>query len=132
MARPLIRGLPGRRHVDGLLEVALRRVVIGGTLKQVRPPCALVYALPSTRNSWCWHLQNSLRLLHGLNITIAGDNDVDSQWAQLTVKSLLPTLASLAQLPPFAPTGVQFAEVTRRGSAALITSLVSSLLVLSS
>ncbi|KAH9918872.1 uncharacterized protein B0H18DRAFT_661001 [Fomitopsis serialis] len=77
-------------------------------------------------------LQNSLRLLYDLNITIAGDNDVDSQCAQLTAKSLLPTLASLTQLPPLAPTGVHwFAEVTRRGSAALITSLVSSLLVLS-
>ncbi|KAH9920041.1 ribosomal protein S5 domain 2-type protein [Fomitopsis serialis] len=75
-------------------------------------------------------LQNSLS--YGLDITIAGDNDFYSQRAQLAAKSLPPTLASLAQLPPFAPTGVQLADVHKTGlgsSAALITSLVSSLLV---
>jgi len=94
-------------------------------------------------------LQNSLS--YGLDITIAGDNDFYSQraqvsapppahcalllkrsYAQLAAKGLPPTLASLAQLPPFTPTGVQLADVHKTGlgsSAALITSLVSSLLV---
>ncbi|EPS94393.1 hypothetical protein FOMPIDRAFT_62407, partial [Fomitopsis schrenkii] len=75
-------------------------------------------------------LQNSLS--YGLDITIVGDNDFYSQRAQLEAKKLPPTLASLAQIPPFCKTGVQLAEVHKTGlgsSAALITSLVSSLLI---
>ncbi|CCM01462.1 uncharacterized protein FIBRA_03516 [Fibroporia radiculosa] len=75
-------------------------------------------------------LQN--KLAYGLDITIVGDNDFYSQRAQLASKNLPPTLASLAQLPPFSTTGVRLPEVHKTGlgsSAALITSLVSSLLV---
>nr|AKA59152.1 phosphomevalonate kinase [Wolfiporia cocos]API68656.1 phosphomevalonate kinase [Wolfiporia cocos] len=75
-------------------------------------------------------LQN--RLSYGLDITIVGDNDFYSQRAQLESSGLPPTLASLSQLPPFSPTGVRLPEVHKTGlgsSAALITSLVSSLLV---
>ncbi|KAH9832217.1 ribosomal protein S5 domain 2-type protein [Rhodofomes roseus] len=75
-------------------------------------------------------LQNSLG--YGLDITIVGDNDFYSQRAQLAAKNLPPTLASLAELPPFCQTSVQLADVHKTGlgsSAALITSLVSSLLV---
>lgn len=75
-------------------------------------------------------LQN--RLGYGLDITIVGDNDFYSQRAQLTSRNLPPTLASLSQLPPFNHTGVRLPEVHKTGlgsSAALITSLVSSLLV---
>ena len=51
---------------------------------------------------------------------------------QLEAKKLPPTLASLAQIPPFCRTGVRLAEVHKTGlgsSAALITSLVSALLL---
>ncbi|KZT08314.1 phosphomevalonate kinase [Laetiporus sulphureus 93-53] len=75
-------------------------------------------------------LQNALS--YGLDITIVGDNDFYSQRAQLTSRNLPSTLASLAQLPPFSSTGVRLPEVHKTGlgsSAALITSLVSSLLI---
>ncbi|TBU31556.1 phosphomevalonate kinase [Dichomitus squalens] len=75
-------------------------------------------------------LQNSLS--HGLDITIAGDNDFYSQRAQLSAQNLPPTLESLEKLPPFNKTGVRLAEVHKTGmgsSAALITSLVSGLLL---
>ncbi|OCH85802.1 Phosphomevalonate kinase [Obba rivulosa] len=75
-------------------------------------------------------LQNSLA--HGLDITIAGDNDFYSQRAQLAARGLPATLPALAQLPPFASTGVRLADVHKTGlgsSAALITSLVSALLL---
>lgn len=51
---------------------------------------------------------------------------------QLSARNLPPTLKSLAQLPPFLHTGVRLAEVHKTGlgsSAALITSLVSALLL---
>ncbi len=90
-------------------------------------------------------------LSRGLDITIVGDNDFYSQRAQviqqclyqdfeltppgirqLVARNLPPTLKSLAQLPPFLPTGVRLPEVHKTGlgsSAALITSLVSALLI---
>ncbi|GJE94467.1 phosphomevalonate kinase [Phanerochaete sordida] len=71
-------------------------------------------------------------LATGLDVTIAGDNDFYSQRAQLANRKLPPTLASLAQLPPFLHTGVRLPEVHKTGlgsSAALITSLVSALLL---
>ena len=52
--------------------------------------------------------------------------------SQLAARNLPPTLASLAQLPPFLPTGVRLPDVHKTGlgsSAALITSLVSALLL---
>ncbi|GBE81087.1 ribosomal protein S5 domain 2-type protein [Sparassis latifolia] len=75
-------------------------------------------------------LQNSLS--YGIDITIVGDNDFYSQRAQLAACNLPPTLRSLAQLPPFSRTGVRLSDVHKTGlgsSAALITSLVASLLV---
>ncbi|KAI0329234.1 Phosphomevalonate kinase [Cubamyces sp. BRFM 1775] len=75
-------------------------------------------------------LRNSLS--YGLDITIVGDNDFYSQRAQLTAKNLPTTLASLSKLPPFSKTGVRLADVHKTGlgsSAALITSLVSALLL---
>lgn len=71
-------------------------------------------------------------LASGLDITIAGDNDFYSQRLQLASRKLPPTLQSLAQLPPFLHTGVRLPEVHKTGlgsSAALITSLVSALLL---
>ncbi|KAJ3735703.1 phosphomevalonate kinase [Lentinula guzmanii] len=71
-------------------------------------------------------------LARGLDIAIVGDNDFYSQRAQLTALGLPRSLASLAQIPPFAPQNVTLSEVHKTGlgsSAALITSLVSGLLV---
>ncbi|KAF8274552.1 Phosphomevalonate kinase [Lactarius quietus] len=68
----------------------------------------------------------------GLDITIVGDNDFYSQQDQLKSRGLPVELASLAQIPPFNPTGVALADVAKTGlgsSAALITSLVTALLV---
>ncbi|KAF8625423.1 hypothetical protein AX15_005385 [Amanita polypyramis BW_CC] len=71
-------------------------------------------------------------LSRGLDITILGDNDFYSQSAKLAQLNLPRTIASLAQLPHFMPTGTTLSEVHKTGlgsSAALITSLVSTLLV---
>ncbi|KAF9012325.1 phosphomevalonate kinase [Cyathus striatus] len=71
-------------------------------------------------------------LQNGLDITIAGDNDFYSQRAQLAILGLPRTMHSLSQIPPFNPTGVRLSDVHKTGlgsSAALITSLVSALLV---
>ncbi|KAI9459088.1 Phosphomevalonate kinase [Russula earlei] len=68
----------------------------------------------------------------GLHITIAGDNDFYSQQDQLKSRNLPVSLSSLAEIPPFNPTGVGLADVAKTGlgsSAALITSLVTALLV---
>ncbi|KAH9047887.1 Phosphomevalonate kinase [Lactarius hengduanensis] len=68
----------------------------------------------------------------GLDITVVGDNDFYSQQDQLKSRSLPVGLASLAQIPPFSPTGVALADVAKTGlgsSAALITSLVTAVLV---
>ena len=51
---------------------------------------------------------------------------------QLNELGLKPLIPSLAQIPPFAPTGVTLSPVHKTGlgsSAALITSLVSALLI---
>ncbi|KAL4263082.1 Phosphomevalonate kinase [Pleurotus pulmonarius] len=71
-------------------------------------------------------------LAAGLDITIAGDNDFYSQRAKLAELNLPRNLESLTKIPPFAPTGGSLAQVHKTGlgsSAALITSLVSALLV---
>ncbi|THH03565.1 hypothetical protein EW146_g10401 [Bondarzewia mesenterica] len=89
-------------------------------------------------------------LASGLDITIVGDNDFYSQQeqvlsspvplsacpshypAQLKSRNLPSTLESLSQLPPFLPTQVHLPDVSKTGlgsSAALITSLVTALLV---
>jgi phosphomevalonate kinase len=68
----------------------------------------------------------------GLRIVIVGGNDFYSQRTQLSTLNLPLTLASLSRIPPFAPTGVTIQNVHKTGlgsSAALITSLVSCLLV---
>ncbi|KAI0769610.1 Phosphomevalonate kinase [Trametes elegans] len=75
-------------------------------------------------------LQNTLE--YGLDITIVGDNDFYSQRAQLAANNLPPTLDSLAKLPHFNTTRVRLPDVHKTGlgsSAALITSLVSALLL---
>lgn len=89
------------------------------------------------------------QLAAGYDIVIVGDNDFYSQRAQasplfsgtfqcanrhgqLAAKNLQPTLENLLHLPPFLSTGVKLAEVHKTGlgsSAALITSLVSALLL---
>ncbi len=91
------------------------------------------------------------QLTVGYDIVIVGANDFYSQRAQvrlslfiilsnrqlnslvqLSSRNLQPTLENLTQLPPFLPTGVKLAEVHKTGlgsSAALITSLVSALLL---
>ncbi|EJD03369.1 Phosphomevalonate kinase [Fomitiporia mediterranea MF3/22] len=63
---------------------------------------------------------------HGLDITIVGGNDFYSQRAKLAELGLEPRISSLAQIPPFAHTGVPISEVHKTGlgsSAALTTSL---------
>ncbi|KAJ7703185.1 ribosomal protein S5 domain 2-type protein [Mycena rosella] len=72
------------------------------------------------------------KLSSGIDVCIVGDNDFYSQRAQLAALGLPRTLASLSQVPPFVSTGVKLSEVHKTGlgsSAALITSLVSSLLL---
>ncbi|KAK7057180.1 Phosphomevalonate kinase [Favolaschia claudopus] len=72
------------------------------------------------------------QLSSGIKIHIVGDNDFYSQRAQLASLSLPRTLASLSKIPPFVPTGVPISQVHKTGlgsSAALITSLTSSLLL---
>ncbi|KAI0051178.1 Phosphomevalonate kinase [Auriscalpium vulgare] len=74
----------------------------------------------------------SQSLAQGLTITIAGDNDFYSQQDQLAKLGLPSELASLSKIPPFASTGVHLPDVSKTGlgsSAALITSLVTALLV---
>ncbi|KAJ7045529.1 phosphomevalonate kinase [Mycena alexandri] len=76
------------------------------------------------------HVRSSLS--SGFDVCIVGDNDFYSQRAQLASLGLPRTLASLRRIAPFVPTGVQLSEVHKTGlgsSAALITSLVSSLLL---
>ncbi|KAF7792390.1 hypothetical protein EIP86_003427 [Pleurotus ostreatoroseus] len=78
------------------------------------------------------HSALAAALSRGLDIRIVGDNDFYSQRAQLAARNLPPTLASLSQLPPFLHTGVPLSDVHKTGlgsSAALITSLVSALLL---
>ncbi|KAG6866347.1 hypothetical protein C0991_005268 [Blastosporella zonata] len=68
----------------------------------------------------------------GLDIAIVGDNDFYSQRDKLASLQLSRTLDSLSQIPPFTPTGVPLSQVHKTGlgsSAALITSLVSGLLI---
>ncbi|PBK91655.1 Phosphomevalonate kinase [Armillaria gallica] len=75
-------------------------------------------------------LQDSLA--RGLDIAIAGDNDFYSQRAKLASLNLPRTLTSLESIEPFAATGVSLSNVHKTGmgsSAALITSLVSALLL---
>ncbi|KAI3604033.1 phosphomevalonate kinase [Moniliophthora roreri] len=74
----------------------------------------------------------SEKLGAGLDIAIVGDNDFYSQRAKLESLNLPRTLTSLAHIPPFTPLGVPLAGVHKTGlgsSAALITSLVSALLL---
>ncbi|KAF9049746.1 phosphomevalonate kinase [Panaeolus papilionaceus] len=71
-------------------------------------------------------------LKSGLDITIAGDNDFYSQRAKLQELGLPRTIDSLSHVPPFCSTGGSLKDVHKTGlgsSAALITSLTSSLLV---
>ncbi|KAK0226085.1 phosphomevalonate kinase [Armillaria fumosa] len=71
-------------------------------------------------------------LARGLDIAIAGDNDFYSQRAKLASLDLPRTLTSLESIEPFAATGVSLSNVHKTGmgsSAALITSLVSALLL---
>lgn len=71
-------------------------------------------------------------LSNGLDIAIVGDNDFYSQRAQLQSLGLEPVFSSLSALPPFSKTNVRLSDVHKTGlgsSAALITSLVSALLV---
>ncbi|KAG6874475.1 hypothetical protein C0995_010385 [Termitomyces sp. Mi166 len=71
-------------------------------------------------------------LSKGLDIAIVGDNDFYSQREKLTSLHLPRTLGSLIQIPPFTSTGVPLSQVHKTGlgsSAALITSLVSGLLI---
>ncbi|GLB37054.1 putative GHMP kinase family. Mevalonate kinase subfamily protein [Lyophyllum shimeji] len=71
-------------------------------------------------------------LAQGIDIGIVGDNDFYSQREKLASLNLPRTLDSLHQIPPFTPTGVPLSQVHKTGlgsSAALITSLVSALLL---
>ncbi|KAF8492301.1 ribosomal protein S5 domain 2-type protein [Gautieria morchelliformis] len=73
-----------------------------------------------------------LQLSRGLDITIVGDNDFYSQRSQLASLGLPSTIGSLKKISPFASTSVSLRDVHKTGlgsSAALITSLVTALLV---
>ncbi|KAG6378187.1 phosphomevalonate kinase [Boletus reticuloceps] len=75
-------------------------------------------------------LRDSLQ--HGLDIAAVGDNDFYSQQAKLRELSLPSTVASLASITPFCPQDVRLDNVNKTGmgsSAALITSVVSALLL---
>ncbi|KAG1737636.1 ribosomal protein S5 domain 2-type protein [Suillus lakei] len=72
------------------------------------------------------------RLSDGLDIAAVGDNDFYSQRAQLESLGLPRTTKSLSQITPFCHNGVKLTDVHKTGmgsSAALITSLVSALLL---
>ncbi|EJD03368.1 Phosphomevalonate kinase [Fomitiporia mediterranea MF3/22] len=76
------------------------------------------------------HVKNAMA--HGLEITIVGENDFYSQRAKLAEHGLEPRMSSLAQIPPFAHTGVPLFQAHNTGlrsSAALTTSLVAALLL---
>ncbi|KAF8658316.1 hypothetical protein AX16_002085 [Volvariella volvacea WC 439] len=76
------------------------------------------------------HVQSILS--RGIDIAIVGDNDFYSQRAKLESLNLPRTLGSLSQISHFIHTGVPLSNVHKTGlgsSAALITSLVSALLV---
>ncbi|KAI0785604.1 ribosomal protein S5 domain 2-type protein [Abortiporus biennis] len=78
------------------------------------------------------HSSTEPLLSNDIDIIILGDNDFYSQRAQLTSRNLPPTLTSLTQLPSFLHTNVPISQVHKTGlgsSAALITSLVSALLL---
>jgi phosphomevalonate kinase len=67
-----------------------------------------------------------------LHITIQADNDFYSQQSSLAARGLETTRESLRLLPRFCPTETSLQEVHKTGlgsSAALVTSLVASLLV---
>ncbi|KAG1881442.1 ribosomal protein S5 domain 2-type protein [Suillus tomentosus] len=72
------------------------------------------------------------RLFNGLDIAAVGDNDFYSQRAQLESLGLPRTTESLSRITPFCHNGVKLTDVHKTGmgsSAALITSLVSALLL---
>ncbi|WVQ86287.1 phosphomevalonate kinase [Cryptococcus sp. DSM 104549] len=67
----------------------------------------------------------------GLEVVVFADNDFYSQREQLAALSLPVNISSLPQLPPFAPLPRPIASTNKTGlgsSAALVTSLVASLL----
>ncbi|KAH7913148.1 ribosomal protein S5 domain 2-type protein [Hygrophoropsis aurantiaca] len=71
-------------------------------------------------------------LQNGLDIAVVGDNDFYSQRAKLESLGLPNAVASLSNIPPFSRNNVQLSDVHKTGmgsSAALITSLVSALLL---
>lgn len=72
------------------------------------------------------------KLVQGLDIAAVGDNDFYSQRTQLESLGLPRTIKSLSQITPFCHNGVKLTDVHKTGmgsSAALITSLVSALLL---
>lgn len=72
------------------------------------------------------------KLVQGLDIAAVGDNDFYSQRAQLESLGLPRTIKSLSQITPFCHNDVKLTDVHKTGmgsSAALITSLVSALLL---
>ncbi|KAK8850738.1 phosphomevalonate kinase [Kwoniella newhampshirensis] len=67
----------------------------------------------------------------GLNVIVLADNDFYSQREQLAAMSLPPRLSSLSSLTPFTPLPRPIPQTNKTGlgsSAALVTSLVASLL----
>ncbi|KAG9314735.1 phosphomevalonate kinase [Chiua virens] len=75
-------------------------------------------------------LRDSLQC--GLDVVAAGDNDFYSQQAKLQELNLPATVATLASITPFCPQDVKLDNTKKTGmgsSAALITSIVSALLL---
>ncbi|KZP34698.1 Phosphomevalonate kinase [Athelia psychrophila] len=86
--------------------------------------------------SYCFEVKGLVpfvdSLAEGLDVVIAGDNDFYSQRAKLASMNLPRTISSLSKIPPFGSQGVALSDVHKTGlgsSAALITSLVTSLLL---
>ncbi|OZJ04641.1 hypothetical protein BZG36_02021 [Bifiguratus adelaidae] len=110
-------------------EVALVPRVSEGENKfvQICLTCCLsvVFSAPTKRAA-------EVAIQKGLDIQVFGDNDFYSQREQLKSLQLPLTVKSLEQLPHFCPTKSTLGNVHKTGlgsSAALITSLVASVLV---
>ncbi|KAL0955914.1 hypothetical protein HGRIS_002105 [Hohenbuehelia grisea] len=114
--------LDGERAVNALPENASQNKFVHLALKSAISLAAELKGVSAV----------SATLASGLDIGIVGDNDFYSQRAKLASLNLPRTLQSLSQIPPFCPTDGSLSNVHKTGlgsSAALITSLVSALLV---
>lgn len=114
---------------DACIQVIPQEDSIGGKNKFVHLALQHTLNLVSEIHSVA---QVQEKLVQGLDIAAVGDNDFYSQRAQLESLGLPRTIKSLSQITPFCHNGVKLTDVHKTGmgsSAALITSLVSALLL---